>query len=80
MLGAKDAGGWVNMLDTPGIGGILGGDTNGIGGIFTPKSGDKFLQAFQNTGSGNGTSGIGESLHFQTMVASPRGESGERGV
>jgi hypothetical protein len=63
--------------------GILPGGTNGIGGIFTPKSGDKLLQAFQNTGSGNGTAGIGEPSgnHFQSIVAAAsRGESGERSV
>ncbi|MBV8772709.1 MAG: hypothetical protein JO166_10350 [Deltaproteobacteria bacterium] len=76
-LGAKDAGGWVDIFNAPGL---LPGGTNGIGGIFTPKSGDKFLQAFQNTGSGNATSGIGESLHFQGMVARSRDDSGERGV
>jgi hypothetical protein len=59
---------------------LLPGGTNGIGGMFTPKSGDKFLQAFQKTGSGNSASGVRESSHFQGMVSASRGDSGERGV
>jgi hypothetical protein len=47
VLGAKDANHWYKGLDAPGL---FGNGTNGIGGIFTPKSGDKFLQAFQNRG------------------------------
>jgi hypothetical protein len=86
VLGAKDARGWVDIFNAPGL---FGNGTNGIGGIFTPKSGDKLLQAFQNTGSGNGTLGIGaiaiggdsaEGNYFQSMVASSRGDSSERGV
>ena len=85
VLGAKDARGWVDIFNAPGI---FGNGTNGIGGIFTPKSGDKLLQAFQNTGSGNGTLGIGAIAigdsaagnYFQNMVASSRGDSSERSV
>ena len=81
VLGAKDARGWVDAFNAPGL---FGNGTNGIGGIFTPKSGDKVLQAFQNTGGGNGTAGIGEPTssgnYFQNMVASSRGDAGERSV
>jgi hypothetical protein len=76
----------VDIFNAPGI---FGNGTNGIGGIFTPKSGDKLLQAFQNTGSGNATSGIGAVAigedsgpinYFRNVVASSRGDSSERGV
>ena len=67
---------------------MFGGDTNGIGGIFTPKSGDKFIQGLTNIGGGGtvsfggGTTSEGSTTgsYFQSMVAVSRGESSERGV
>lgn len=49
-LGLKDARGWVESFNAPGF--FSNGGTSGIGGMFAPKSGDKFIQAFQNTGNG----------------------------
>jgi hypothetical protein len=81
VLGLKDARGWPDAFNAPGF---FGNGTGSLWGIFTPKSGDKVLQAFQNTGSGNATAGIGESStsgnYFQSIVGVSRGDSGERGV
>jgi len=90
VLGLKDAKQyWFEGANPPQglLAGMLGGDTNGIGGIFTPKSGDKFLQGLANVGGG-GTSAIGGGTisegsttgYFQNVVASSRGDSGERSV
>lgn len=51
-LGAKDAKTyWFEGLNPPQavLAGLIGGDTNGIAGIFTPKSGDQWVK---NLGSG----------------------------
>jgi hypothetical protein len=45
VLGFKDSAGYLRGFDSPGF---TAGGVNGIGGAFTPKSGDKVIQAFQN--------------------------------
>ena len=90
-LGLKDAKHyWFEGANPPQalLAGMFGGDTNGIGGIFTPKSGDKFIQGLTNVGGGGtvnfggGTTSEGSTTgsYFQSMVAVSRGESSERGV
>jgi|SRR5580704_9127244 hypothetical protein len=69
VFGAKDSAGYLKVFDSPGFG---NGGVNGIGGAFTPKSGDKVIQAFQNTGNAD--------TYFQNLVAAAPRESGERGV
>lgn len=69
VLGFKDSAGYLRGFDSPGF---TSGGVNGIGGAFTPKSGDKVIQAFQNTGNAD--------THFQNMVASGPRDLGERGV
>jgi hypothetical protein len=69
VLGFKDSAGYLKVFESPGF---VSGGVNGIGGAFTPKSGDKVIQAFQNTGEGD--------TRFQNMVASGPRNSGERGV
>jgi hypothetical protein len=68
-LGAKDSAGYLRGFDSPGF---TAGGVNGFGGAFTPKSGDKVIQAFQNTGDAD--------TRFQNMVVSGPRDSGERGV
>jgi hypothetical protein len=84
-LGAKDANYWFKGFNTPGfqLFRAEGNVGSPLASLWAAKSGDRAIQAFQNTGSGNSTAGIGEPTgsgnYFQGMVAS-RGDAGERGV